>query len=265
VIEDPDEHGFRRTYGYAGEWGICHIGIAGRCTEVPMDPTGDGYPEFHLGRTKTAEGEYINTGLVTYGVAHRGAKEILSETPTQAHFDDLSHAWAAVVLGEDERGIWFSGVVLPTVEDKWLTTNEASGQVSGEWKYGALRTLLTVNVPGFPVIRSSAAYDEEGNLIALSASALSAPFAVCEPPEDGICGLALDDGSKCQAPPTMGVWVNPEMYDMCCEAHVEALQAEHECTKDYMSRFEALKAAHAETRFDALKEAWLEAQDVMRL
>jgi hypothetical protein len=131
--------------------------------------------------------------------------------------------------------------------------------------YGALGTLLTVNVPGFPFIRSSAAYDEEGNLIALSASALSAPFAVCEPPEDGICGLALEDGSKCQAPPTMGVWVNPEMYDMCCEAHVEALQAEHECTKDYMSRFEALKAAHAETRFDALKEAWLEAQDVMRL
>lgn len=268
VIEEPDAQGFRRTYGYAGEWGVCHIGHTGRCTEVPMDPTGGDYPEFHLGRTKLADGSYVKTGLITYGVAHRGAEEILAQSATQAHFDDLSHAWAAVVLGEDDRGIWFSGVVLPTVEDKWLTAIEASGQVSGEWKYGALRTLLTVNVPGFPVLRSSAAYDDEGNLIALAASALSAPFKVCEPPEDGICGMACEDGSKCTEPPTMGVWVNPEMYDMCCEAHVEALQAEHACAEAALSpaeRMAALRQEDAMARFEIARDLWLEAQDELRV
>lgn len=170
VIEEPDENGIRRTYGYAAEWGVCHIGFEGRCVEPPADPHGGAYPEFHLGRTRTQEG-YVRTGLITYGVQHRSAKQILSETATQAHYDDLSKAWAAVRLGEDERGIWFSGVVLPTVEEEWITTIEASGQVSGEWKHGALRTLLTVNVPGFPVMTSSAEFDEEGNLLALSAAA----------------------------------------------------------------------------------------------
>lgn len=171
VVEEPDEFGIRRTYGYAGERGVCHIGINGRCVEPPMD-MGDDYASFHLGRTKTDEG-YINTGLITYKVEHRDADTILAQTPQQAHFDDISNAWAAVRIGEDERGIWFSGVVLPHVDEDDLTLIEASGQVSGEWLYGALRTLLTVGVPGFPVIRSSAAFDDEGNVVALAASAFS--------------------------------------------------------------------------------------------
>ena len=189
VIEEPDEYGFRRTYGYAGEWGVCHIGKTGTCVEVPEDYKG--FPEFHLGRTKTDEG-YLKTGLITYGVAHRGAKQLLSEGPTQAHFDDLRNAWAAVTLGQDDRGIWFSGVVLPTMDEDWLTTIEASGQVSGEWIRGALRTLLTVNVPGFPVMRSSAVFDDNGEVLALVASAHG--LGECEPsPGDLIQALAKSD------------------------------------------------------------------------
>lgn len=259
VIEDPDPvTGLQRTYGYAGEWGICHIGHNGRCTEVPMDPNGGTYPWFHLGRTKVLDENgnavYIKTGLATYGKSHRSAQEILSETPTQAHFDDLNHAWAALVLGEDERGVWFSGVVLPTVEQKWLTAIEASGQVSGEWKHGELRTLLTVNVPGFPVVRSSAAYDEDGNLAALSASALSMPYEVCEPPEDAIC---IYEG--CTAAATWGVWTNPEVAELVCADHVLAIQAEHTCSDPEPSpkeRMKALAQADAEARFAAAKEAW---------
>jgi 8-oxo-dGTP pyrophosphatase MutT (NUDIX family) len=169
VIEEPDENGFQRTYGYAAEWGVCHIGHDGVCVEPP-EPDDDTYPYFHLGRTKTTEG-YIKTGLITYAVEHRSAREILAQTPQQAHFEDLSRAWAAVRCGHDERGIWFSGVVLPTVEEKWLVAIEASGQVSGEWKHGYMRTLLTVNVPGYPVVESSAVLDDDGNVLALAASA----------------------------------------------------------------------------------------------
>lgn len=167
VIDEPDENGFKRTYGYAAEWGVCHIGISGRCVEPPRPPDGQ-FPEFHLGRTKTQEG-YINTGVLTYLVDHRDAETILSETAEQQHFDNVNHAWAAIRLGVDDRGIWFSGVVLPGIPDEDCVLIEATGQVSGEWKYGSLRALQSVNTPGYAVLRSSAAFDEEGNVTALVA------------------------------------------------------------------------------------------------
>ena len=171
VISDPDENGFRHTYGYAGEWGVCHIGMAGQCVEPPQTFSDD-YPRFHLGRTKTEDG-YVNTGVLTYGVGHRDADTILRETPEQAYFDNINNAWAAVRVGEDERGIWFSGVVLPGVPEDHITKIEASGQVSGEWLYGEMSACLTVNVPGFAVQRASAVYDEQGNVVALAASAFN--------------------------------------------------------------------------------------------
>lgn len=169
VISEPDENGLRHTYGYAAEWGVCHIGIDGECVEAPEDPT-EGYEDFHLGRTLTEDG-YLNTGVITYKVKHRDAGMILSESAEQAHYDNIENAWAAVRLGQDDRGIWFSGVVLPHVPNEDIVLIEASGQVSGEWKFDALRGLQCVNIPGFPVMRSSAAYDDEGNVIALAASA----------------------------------------------------------------------------------------------
>lgn len=175
VIEEPDEFGFRRTYGYAGEWGVCHVGFENRCVELP-DEDGD-FPEFHLGRTLTSDG-YVNTGLITYKVDHRGSQRILTETATQQHYDNVANAWAAVRLGQDDRGIWFSGVVLPTVPEDDLVLIEAAGQVSGEWKYGNLRALQAVNVPGFPVLRSSARYDENGEIEILVASGRGGS---CEP------------------------------------------------------------------------------------
>lgn len=176
VIEEPDEFGFRRTYGYAGEWGVCHVGFEDRCVGLPEDE--GAFPEFHLGRTRTNEG-YLNTGLITYKVDHRGRERMLTETAQQQHFDNVANAWAAVRLGQDERGIWFSGVVLPTVPFDDLILIEAAGQVSGEWKYGALRALQAVNVPGFPVLRSSVTYDEAGEVELLVASAFNTKE--CEP------------------------------------------------------------------------------------
>lgn len=175
VIEEPDENGLRRTYGYAGERGVCHIGYEGECVEMPYDPA-DTFEDFHLGRTKTDEG-YLNTGLITYKVAHRDARRILTETAEQAHFDNIKHAWASVRLGVDERGVWFSGVVLPHVPDEDIVLIEAAGQVSGEWKFDALRGLQAVNIPGFGVLRSSAMTDDDGKVIALVASAVGSGCA----------------------------------------------------------------------------------------
>lgn len=194
TVEEPDADGIRRVHGYAAEWGVCHIGYQGRCVEPPEDPTGE-FTEFHLGRTKTTDG-YLSTGLLTYNIPHRDAQTILSESAEQAHFDNLRNAWAAVRLGQNDRGIWFSGVVLPGVPEDDLVKIEAAGQVSGEWKYGALRGLLTVNIPGFPVMRSSAAYDEDGNVVALAASAFGhvdngTEGSPCSQEDDPVADLTL--------------------------------------------------------------------------
>lgn len=180
TVEEPDEFGIQRVHGYAAQWGVCHVGMNGVCVEPPIAGSDD-YPDFHLGRTRTAEG-FVPTGVLTYGVGHRDAEQILSESPDQAYFDNTNNAWAAVRVGEDEKGIWFSGVVLPGVPDDHLTKISASGQVSGEWLRGEMRACLTVNVPGFPVAQPSVTYDDSGNVMALAASAFGqAPDAPCTP------------------------------------------------------------------------------------
>lgn len=169
TVSEPDENGFRHVYGFAATWGVCHIGMSGRCVEPPRTYSND-YPQFHMGKTRTDEG-YIPTGVLTYGVGHRDAETILSESPEQAYFDNINNAWAAVRVGENSDGIWFSGVVLPGVPEEHLVKIEASGQVSGEWIGEAMRACLTVNVPGFGVEQPSAIYDDEGNVLAMAASA----------------------------------------------------------------------------------------------
>jgi len=199
TIEDPDEFGFQRVWGFAGEWGVCHVGMAGECVEPPRTWSDD-YPEFHLGITRTAEGK-VPTGVLTYGVGHRDAETILRETPEQAYFDNINNAWAAVRVGENDRGIWFSGVVLPGVPAEHLVKIEASGQVSGEWLRGAMRACLTVNVPGFPVQQASVEYDEQGNVLALAASAFGGvPNAPCnQETDDPVGDLALEVMARIEA------------------------------------------------------------------
>lgn len=161
TIEDPDENGIRRVHGYAGKWGVCHVGFQDRCVPLPKDPTGE-FHDYHLGLTRTAEGDTLHTGLITYAIGHREGEQILSETPTKAHFDDVKHAWAAVRVGEDETGVWYSGYVLPHIPEEDLVLIQAAGQVSGEWRGQSLRSLLSVNVPGFPVTRASVYTEEDG-------------------------------------------------------------------------------------------------------
>lgn len=216
TVDEPDEHGIRRTYGYAAEWGVCHIGMSGRCVEPPRPADGQ-FPEFHLGRTKVDTGEYISTGVLTYLVEHRDAERVLSETAEQSHFDNVANAWAAVRLGVDDRGIWFSGYVLPGIPDEDVVLIEATGQVSGEWRYGALRACQSVNTPGFPVLRSSAAFDDSGEVIAL---------------------VAVTTGK-----------------DMTLVASANGVE-DSPCYDSPKARMQALAALEAETRMDDLRVKW---------
>lgn len=170
TIDPPDKFGIRRAYGYAAYWGTCHTAYKHKCEEPPRSPEKIKYKDFHAGVTCLDDGRYLPTGLLTYDVGHRGANQILSETATQAHYDNLKNAWAAIRIGENDKGIWFSGVVMSHIPDEDIVRIQASGQVSGEWKGSRLQSLLTVNHPGFPVERASGAgfadVNTEGTMVA---------------------------------------------------------------------------------------------------
>ena len=165
-IEKPDADGLRRVHGFVGQWGVCHIGYE-NCVPLPHDSTG-GYRGYQLGETELNDGSTISTGVITYNTVHRTARKILTESSSAIHAENIKNAWAAVRVGENAEGVWFSGVVLNSVPEDDIELIRASGQVSGEWRKGVMISLLAVNTPGFPVVRASAEFDGD-EVVALAA------------------------------------------------------------------------------------------------
>lgn len=164
VITEPNEDGLMRTYGYVAEWGVCHIGYDGMCKEAPPSPSN--YSFFRTGQVNTPDGP-IKTGRLTADTGHANPR--LAAMPAAAHYDNTGSAWAFVASGENDRGIWFSGLVKPGTPDELLNDIVAAGRISGDWRpFGAdleLVAALTVNVPGFPIVPTEAAVTVENGLV----------------------------------------------------------------------------------------------------
>lgn len=173
VIDPPNEDGLMRTYGYVAEWGVCHIGYDGMCKEAP--PSVSNYAYFRTGQVNTPDGP-VKVGALTAATGHANPR--LKAMPAAAHYDDTGSVWALVTTGENERGIWFSGLVKPGADETLLNDVVASGRISGDWRpIGADLELvagLTVNVPGFPIEPTrTAAHD--GRQLSLVAAGVPAP------------------------------------------------------------------------------------------
>lgn len=145
-IEVTDNH----IYGYMAQWGVCHIGIANVCTEAPMSKTDYWY--YATGVVDTAEGP-VRVGQITMDTGHASLRA--NAKVAAAHYDNTGAAVADVAVGEDDFGIWFSGVLRPTITDDQLHALRASGRISGDWRTigGNLELVagLVVNVPGLPI------------------------------------------------------------------------------------------------------------------
>jgi len=145
VVVDGDQ-----VYGYIAQWGVCHIGIDGVCTEAP--PSMTDYWYYQTGVVDTTEGP-VSVGQITMDTGH--APLNASAKIAAAHYDNTGAAVADVHVGEDDFGIWFSGVLRPGVTDEQRHALRASGRVSGDWRAigGNLELVagLVVNVPGFPI------------------------------------------------------------------------------------------------------------------
>lgn len=154
-----------RVYGHLASWNVCHTGIGNKCVTAPHSVTD--YRYFKVGTVMTSDGKELAVGKITLGGGH--ADPQYGIRPALEHYDNAGAAVAAVTVGEDGHGVWVAGALLPGVDDARIAQLRLS-PLSGDWRRvdGNLELIaaLAVNTPGFPVIRASAAGDEEATLLA---------------------------------------------------------------------------------------------------
>ena len=154
-----------RIYGHLASWNVCHTGIGNKCVTAPHSVTD--YRYFKVGTVVTSDGKELAVGKITLGGGH--ADPQYGFRPALEHYDNAGAAVAAVTVGEDGHGIWVAGALLPGVDDARIAQLRLS-PLSGDWRRvdGNLELIaaLAVNTPGFPVIRASAAGEEEETLLA---------------------------------------------------------------------------------------------------
>lgn len=131
-----------------------------------------GYAVFHQSDAHLDNGEIIGVGRLTVGGGHgpagKGMRAALE------HYDDVTTCWAKVRAGEDEFGIWVSGVIEASASDQMVKLALGTPH-SGHWeRVGGHPELLighAVNSPGFPIMAARRMRDRDGDL------ALVASFA----------------------------------------------------------------------------------------
>lgn len=157
-----------RVQGHLAVFNQCHVGIQDRCVMAPKSRTN--YAWFHTAPpVLTEDGTRVPVGRLTVGGGH--AAPSLGVGPTVAHYDDAGTCFALVHVGEDEHGIWFSGVTAPGATAEQIARG-ISAPLSGDWRMvgGNLELVaaLAVNTPGFPIVASGAtdSHDQPLSLVA---------------------------------------------------------------------------------------------------
>lgn len=162
-----------QVFGHIATWGTCHIGMQGECVQPPKSKSG--YAFFQTGTMKV-EGEDVPVGQITLGTGHANLKA--NGIEAAAHYDNTGTAVADVVAGEDEFGPWVAGAIRKGSSLEQVHALRAAAP-SGDWRTISgnfeLVGVLAVNVPGFPVARTSLAasafgYDDDGKLSAVIAT-----------------------------------------------------------------------------------------------
>ena len=141
-----------QVFGHLCGKETCHIGY-GSCRTSPRNCDYDSY--FHLGAIKTAEGETVHVGHMTFGGGHAPLNQ--GAQAAAATYDSTSRVSADVRCGEDEHGTWIVGALRPTLSNEDLREIR-SAPLSGDWRpiKGKLQLIAAhaVNVPGFPIPRA---------------------------------------------------------------------------------------------------------------
>ncbi|MER6607374.1 hypothetical protein ABT282_16030 [Streptomyces sp. NPDC000927] len=157
-----------RVRGYLAAWGVSHRSYPGRSITPPQSASG--YGLFNTRPVATSEG-LVDVGLITMGTGHAALG--LDRKSAAAHYDDTGTMAAVVRAGEDSRGIWLAGAVLPDLTAEQRLRLSLS-RFSGDWRQegGGLELVaaLAVNTEGFPV--PQARRTEQGDYALVAAGAV---------------------------------------------------------------------------------------------
>ena len=131
----------------------CHRTLqqqTGQCFTPPPSPSG--YRRFMDGSVLTASGRTLPVGRITVSTTHPGLS--FGAQQAKQHYDNTGSCVAVVAAGEDERGIWLSGALVPEATPQQVAMLRRS-PLSGDWRrHGAegldLIAALAVNTAGFP-------------------------------------------------------------------------------------------------------------------
>lgn len=145
-----------QVYGHMAPDDVPHVGYPGRNITVPYSPTNCAH--FNLASIPCDDGSRVSTGVVMVGCDH--APLTYSAQEARDFYAHSGLGWADVHASNGVHGIWTAGAVRPGLTSNQLRMIHGSS-LSGHWCPigGALELCgcLSVNQPGFPVIRESIA------------------------------------------------------------------------------------------------------------
>lgn len=173
------------VYGHLALWNSCHGGFEDRCLSVPRPV--DGYASFNKPGIATDIG-IVETGPIFLMGGHAYGDDL------EKAYGGIENAWADVRVTAGKLGPWLSGVVRPGISDEMLYAARAS-RISGHWKQGKLRAIVSVNAEGFDVPGSgemvaSFQMDADGRVDDLVAS-----YQPCSADDAVIPSFAVSNGS----------------------------------------------------------------------
>lgn len=147
-----------RIFGYLAPKHVAHRGIRDKRVTVPMGNVDYGIWMNRVTIADDGSGGIMRvaTGPITMDCGHAAASPRVVGAARREHYDNSCSVVATVRVGENSRGVWISGAVLPDVSPDQIRRMMAC-QLSGDWgphreKPGKreLAGALLVPVPGFP-------------------------------------------------------------------------------------------------------------------
>lgn len=147
-----------RMFGYLAPKHVAHRGIRDKRVTVPMGNVDYGIWMNRVTLADDGSGSYtrVATGPITMDCGHAVASPGVVGAARREHYDNSCSIVATARVGENSRGVWIAGAVLPDVTPDQIRRMMAC-QLSGDWgphreKPGKreLAGALLVPVPGFP-------------------------------------------------------------------------------------------------------------------
>ena len=169
-----------RVQGLLATWTTEHTAYADR--KVRPYHSHSGYADFHQSTAHLDNGETLRVGRLTVGAGHAPAGRGMRAAVD--HYDNVSTCWALVRAGENEHGIWVSGVIHASADEAMVKLALGTPH-SGHWErvggHPELIAAHAVNSPGFPIPAVQRCADRDGDL-ALVASFAPRPSPAARPP-----------------------------------------------------------------------------------